>query len=443
MAHHVLMPKAGQTMEEGTIVQWLKKEGDAVKKGDAIMVIQTDKADLEVEAQEAGLLRKILVKEGQTVPVLSTVALIAGADEKIDLAAAAAPAAAGAPAAAAAPAPQAAPPQASAAPAAGAPRATPTAKKIAESMGVDLAAVKGTGVSDRIMAADVRAAATPGRVAASPCAKELAREHGLNLAAVTPTGPEGRIIKRDVESHLASAPAKAAPAAPAAAAGEEGVKVVELTGMRKAIASALQLSKQQAPHFYATMEVDMTRAFAFKAYLEQTGRKVSVNDLVLRATVLALLQFPQVNCRIEGVRVSYFSQVNLGVAVGLEAGLVVPVVLNAGALSLEGLAQETRRIVASAREGKLVGMGRGTFTVTNLGMFGVESFGAIINPPEAAILAVGAATDAVVVRNNAIMLTKVMKLTLSVDHRVVDGILAAKFLAAVKEFLETPERLSA
>ena len=213
--------------------------------------------------------------------------------------------------------------------------------------------------------------------------------------------------------------------------------------MRKAIAGALQFSKQQAPHFYATLEVDMTRALAFKDYLRQTGRKATVNDLVLRAAVAALLRHPQVNCRIEGDRVTYFSQVNLGVAVGLEEGLVVPVILNAGALGLDALAEEARRIAAAAREGKLIGMGRVTFTVTNLGMFGVESFAAIINPPEAGILAVGAARDAVAVKDRTFTLTKSMKLTASVDHRVVDGILAAKFLNSVKEFLENPENLSA
>ncbi|HNR98702.1 MAG TPA: dihydrolipoamide acetyltransferase family protein [Planctomycetota bacterium] len=427
MAHNVLMPKAGQTMEEGTLVQWLKKEGDAVAAGDPIMVIQTDKADLEVEAQASGVLRKILVHEGQVVPVLSVVAVIAAADEEIDAEAlgAAAPRAAAPPA----PAPEA--PSTTPAPV----RATPAARKVAEALGVDLGTVKGTGVSARIMKADVCAAA-PARTAASPCARALARAHGVDLASLTPSGPEGRIIKRDVEARIAAAPAAAPPSG-------EGTRVVELTGMRKAIAGALQFSKQQAPHFYATLEVDMTRALAFKDYLRQTGRKATVNDLVLRAAVAALLRHPQVNCRIEGDRVTYFSQVNLGVAVGLEEGLVVPVILNAGALGLDALAEEARRIAAAAREGKLIGMGRGTFTVTNLGMFGVESFAAIINPPEAGILAVGAARDAVAVKDRTFTLTKSMKLTASVDHRVVDGILAAKFLNSVKEFLENPENLSA
>jgi pyruvate dehydrogenase E2 component (dihydrolipoamide acetyltransferase) len=314
-------------------------------------------------------------------------------------------------------------------------RATPAARTVARQQGVDLATVEGTGVSSRIMRADVEAAGRPKRIDASPYAKRLAQEGGVDLAALKGTGPGGRIIKRDVEAALARAGATR-PAEP----GE--VEVVELTGMRKAIAGALQLSKQQAPHFYATVEVDMTRAMAFKDYLKETGRKVSVNDLVLRAAVLGLTANRRINCRIEGNRVSYYPQINLGVAVGLDAGLVVPVVMDAGRLDLVGLAREARRIADLARQGKLVGMGQGTFTVTNLGMFGVESFAAIINPPEAAILAVGGVKDTIVVRDQTFALRKVMKLTVSVDHRVVDGVLAAQFLNAVKQALENPEGLA-
>ncbi len=442
MAHTVIMPKAGQTMEEGTIVQWIKQEGDAVQKGDPLMVIQTDKADLEVESTGTGIVRKILVQEGDTVPVLQAVAVITDPDETIDLDAfladeqAAAPAAPSAPAAApkeptpAAPAP-------AAAEAAASPRATPAARKVAELENVDLTQVKGTGVSGRIMRDDVLSAREGRRIVASPYARKLAREGGLDLASIRGTGPDGRIIKRDVEEAIARAPA---PAAAPAAEGE--VEVVELTGMRKAIAGALQQSKQQAPHFYATGEVDVTRALAFKDYLKETGRKISVNDLVLRAAVLALGEHRRVNCRVEGNRITYVPTINLGVAVGLEEGLVVPVVVNAGRLSLTELAQESRRIADLARQGKLIGTGQGTFTVTNLGMFGVESFAAIINPPEAAILAVGAAKDTIVVKDQTFSLRKTMKLTLSVDHRVVDGVVAAKFLNTLKEALENPESLS-
>jgi pyruvate dehydrogenase E2 component (dihydrolipoamide acetyltransferase) len=448
MAHKVIMPKAGQTMEEGTVVSWLKQKGDAVEKGDPLMVIQTDKADLEVESTASGVLHAVLVAEGETVPVLVPVAVIAEPGEEVDLASflgegapPAAPAApASEPAAASAPAASAPAPQAPPA----AVRATPTAQKVAEAAGVDLATVSGTGVSGRIMRDDVLAAAEPKRLFASPYARKLARDHGLDLAAITGSGPDGRIIKRDVEAALARGAATApAPAAGAAGAAPGEIQVVELTGMRKAIAGALQQSKQQAPHFYAAMDVDMTRAMAFRAYLKETGRKVTVNDLVLRAAVLALIEHPRVNCRVDGNQVSYHPKVNLGVAVGLEEGLVVPVILDAGRLALEELAAEARRIAGLAREGKLVGTGQGTFTVTNLGMFGVESFSAIINPPEAAILAVGSVTDGIVVKDQTFSLRKTMKLTVSVDHRVVDGVLAAKFLAAVKEALENPESLSA
>jgi len=439
MAEKVIMPKAGQTMEEGTIVSWLKKEGDKVEKGEPIMVIQTDKADLEVESTASGVLSAILVKEGETVPVLAACAVITAPGEEFDrekfLREEGAP-------------PSAEPAKAAPEPSARAPeetpsapesvRASPTARKVAEAKGVDLARVQGSGVSGRIMRGDVERAAEGGRILASPYARKLAREGGIDLSGLTGTGPRGRIVKRDVEAALASSAR-----APEAAAGRGEIEVVELTGMRKAIAGALQLSKQQAPHFYATVEVDMTRAMAFRSYLKETGRKVTVNDLVLRAVVLALLKYRRVNCRIEGNRVSYFPQVNLGVAVGLEEGLVVPVIVDAGRMDLEELSRQSRRITASAREGKLIGMGQGTFTVTNLGMFGVESFSAIINPPEGAILAVGAVKDSLVVKDQTFSVRKIMKLTLSVDHRVIDGVLAARFLNAVKEGLENPENLSA
>ena len=444
MAHKVIMPKAGQTMEEGTIVQWLKNEGDAIGKGDALMVVQTDKADLEVEASEGGILTRILVPAGDTVPVLTTVAVVTAPGETLDidvfLAQGDTPpvaASADAPAPAAPAAPAAGPPAASAS---AAPRATPTARNVAAAAGKDLSRIKGTGVSGRITKADVMAAPESGRLHASPYARKLAAARGVDLAALTPTGPGGRILARDVEVHRAAAPAAAPSPAPCAGPPAQA-EVVELTGMRKAIAGALQLSKQKAPHFYAAMDVDMSRAMAFKDYLKETGRKVTVNDLVLRAAVLALQAHPRVNCRVEDTRVTYLPAVNLGVAVGLEAGLVVPVVRDAGALPLEALAAETRRIVDLARAGTLVGTGQGSFTVTNLGMFGVASFSAIINPPEGGILAVGAVRDTVGVKGQAFFLTRVMTLTISVDHRVIDGVLAAAFLRTIKELLENPERL--
>ena len=449
MAEKVIMPKAGQTMEEGTIVSWLKKEGEKVEKGEPIMVIQTDKADLEVESTASGVLAAILVKEGETVPVLAPCAVITAPGEEFDrekflreeetAPAAKAPDRAETPKeekeAKETPQPPAEPhPQGV--------RATPAARKIAEAKGVDLSRVEGSGVSGRIMREDVEKAAEGGRVFASPYAKKLAREGGIDLSEIKGSGPRGRIVKEDVQAALA-ARARVLEA-PAQAPSEPGqVEVVELTGMRKAIAGALQLSKQQAPHFYATVEVDMTRAMAFRSYLKETGRKITVNDLVLRAVVLALRKHRRVNCRIEGNRVTYFPQVNLGVAVGLEEGLVVPVIVEADRMNLEELSRQSRRITTSAREGKLIGMGQGTFTVTNLGMFAVESFAAIINPPEGAILAVGAVKDSIVVKDQTFSIRKVMKLTLSVDHRVIDGVLAARFLGAVKEGLENPESLSA
>ncbi len=442
MAEPILMPKAGQTMEEGTIVSWLKKEGDQIKKGEPVMVIQTDKADVEVEAPASGVLKAILVPEGEVVPVLSPVGVIAAPGEEVDLQKFKAQTPSGA-----APQPEEKPveapppPPPEAEPAASAPaasvRATPTAKKLAELRGLDLSGIQGTGVGGRITRQDVEeAAATGGRVAASPVARRLAERLGVDLRAVRGTGPQGRIIKRDVEHAASAAPA------PAPAPDGDGARVVELTGMRKAIASALQLSKQQAPHFYATLAVDMTRAMAYRAYLKETGRKVTVNDLVLRAAVLALQEHPKVNCRIEDNRVTYYQAVHLGVAVGLDEGLVVPVIVNAQNYDLFELSRESKRVTQAARQGRLIGTGKGTFTVSNLGMFGIERFSAIINPPEGAILAVGAVNDELVVEGQSFSIRKVMRLTVSADHRVIDGVLAAKFLVSVKKYLENPESLA-
>jgi len=425
MAEKVIMPKAGQTMEEGTVVRWLKKEGDPVKKGEALLVVSTDKADLEVESFHDGVLLKIIVGEGQTAAVLEPIAVVGRPGESIDIGAATAAAAASTAAAAATPA---AAPAAQAA-AAGAPSTAP-----------------------------------PGRVIASPLAKRIAKESGVDLSSVPGTGPGGRIVRRDVEAAKgrvpavapsavtpAAAPAPKAPAAPAVPTAPAAPpppfalagKTIELQGMRKAIAGALQMSKREAPHFYATMEIDMTAAMTFREYLKSTGVAATVNDLVVRAVILALARVREVSCRVEGNKVTYPEDINVGVAVGLDQGLVVPVVMVAQNRDLADLARETKRIVDAARGGKLIGMGQGTFTVSNLGMFGIDHFQAIINPPEGAILAVGAVKERLVARDGGIFVRKMMNVTLSVDHRAIDGLAASRFLNELRGFLEKPERLTA
>lgn len=436
MATPILMPKAGQSMTEGRIVSWLKKEGDQVARGEALLEIETDKANLEVEALEPGVLRKIFHAAGETVPVLSVIGVVGAAGEAIDfdkLRATGPPADANPPAT-----PPSAPPPAAAPvapPAAPAPR--PAAPPAATAT---VSAPRPTALP--------RSSVPAGRVFASPLARRMARERGVELSGLRGSGPGGRILRGDVEK-APSGPRRAAglngadsaPVAPYPPASPRPPAVVPMAGMRKAIAAALTQSKQLIPHFYMTVPIDMTRALELKREHEANGVKVSVNDLIVRATSLALLDEPRMSCRVFADRVEYPEDINIGVAVGSEEGLVVPVVLRAGARDLPDLAAETRRVIEAAGAGKLIGSGQGTFTISNLGMFGVESFTAIINPPEGAILAVGGIRTEVVPLGGGLLPRPVLRVTLSSDHRAIDGMLAARFLARLRHLLESAERL--
>lgn len=442
MAHPIRMPKAGQSMTEGKVLKWLKKEGDSVRQGDPILEIETDKASLEVEAQASGVLRKTLAREGESCPVFTLIGVIGAPGEEFDLEAMKKAALEAEPAAEAAddlmPAIG---PQASVAPAAAAVPA--------------VAAFPPCAVPEAVVppaAALAPPAGAGGRVFASPLARRIARERGVDLARLRGTGPGGRVLRRDVEAAAASGAAAAprgdgarafalAPAKPYPPPSPRPPARVAVEGMRKAIGSALLQSKQTIPHFYATVSVDVTAALELKRSLEAAGTKVSVNDLVARASVIALRDEPRVNCRVFPERIEYPPNVNLGIAVGTEDGLVVPVVLRAEERDLGSLSAEIRRIVAAANSGKLIGSGQGTFTLSNLGMFGVESFGAIINPPEGAILAVGAAAVEAVPWGGGFVPRSILRVTLSSDHRAIDGVLAARFLARVKHLLENPDRL--
>jgi pyruvate dehydrogenase E2 component (dihydrolipoamide acetyltransferase) len=417
------MPKAGQSMTEGRIVSWLKKEGERVERGEPLLEIETDKANLEVESLDAGVLRKILHQAGETVPVLSVVGVLGSPDEPIDVAALR-QAAQVSPSPVAAPAPVAAPVAVSAPAPPPAPHARPS-----------VTAAPGL-------------AASGGRLFASPLARRVARDRGVELRGLRGTGPGGRVLRRDVEE----APARAAAPGPLAARLDGASRPypppsprppaqVPVEGMRKAIASALQQSKQTIPHFYAAIAADVTTALELKRSLEATGTKVSVNDLVVRAVAVALGDEPRMSCRVFPDRIEYPGDINIGIAVGTEEGLVVPVVLKAQTRDLAGIAAECRRLVEAAGARKLIGSGQGTFTISNLGMFGVESFSAIINPPEGAILAVGAARPELVPYGGGFFPRSILRLTVSCDHRAIDGVLAARFLARLKHLLEQPERL--
>ncbi|MFB4295599.1 dihydrolipoamide acetyltransferase family protein [Actinomadura sp. NTSP31] len=428
----ILMPRLSDTMEEGVISSWQKQPGDEVAVGDVLVDIETDKAVMEYEAYEAGVLEKILVGEGETAAIGAPIAVVVPAGGARPEAPAAEQAPAAEPAQpAAAPEPEPAPaPAPAAAPAAAHPAPAPDGRR-----------------------------ADASRPPSSPLARRLARDHGIDLATLTGSGPGGRIVRADIEAAIrngapaapaaAPAPAAAAPAqapAPAAAkpqaAEDPDVEAVPLNRFRKVAARRLTESKQKAPHFYLNREVDAEALLAFRATLNEAlaPAKVSVNDLVVKAVATALREHPEVNVSYTEENLLFHKRVNVGVAVAVADGLVVPVVKDADRKSVSQIGQETRELAGRARDGKLSAqeMSGGTFSVSNLGMFGVDSFSAVINPPEAAILAVGAVRDEPVVRDGQVVPGKRMAVTLSVDHRACDGATGAKFLARLAELLQNP-----
>jgi pyruvate dehydrogenase E2 component (dihydrolipoamide acetyltransferase) len=431
----VVLAKLSPTMEEGTIVKWSKKEGDAVKVGDVLAEIETDKANMEMEALGAGVLRKILVPAGGKAPVGALIGVVADPKEDISALLAQAPAAA---------APVVAP---AAAPAAPAPAAPAPAAPVPSPARVPT-------IAPAPAAAPLASPPGDGRVKASPLARTMAERQNIPLAQVAGTGPGGRIVKRDIESYAAAPPgARAASAAhppagapapvvpfPSIVPGQE----IPLSNMRKTIARRLAESKFSAPHFYVTVDIDMGAAVALREQLlKGENVKVSFNDLVLKACAKALSRFPMVNASWGGDRITTHREVHLGVAVSIPDGLITPVVRHADRKSVLEISREVKDLAGRAREKKLRPeefMGS-TFTVSNLGMFEVSEFTAIINPPEAAILAVGSVSKVPVVVHNEVAIGHRMKLTLSSDHRVVDGALAAQFLQEVRRLLENPVTL--
>ena len=399
-----LMPKAGQTMEEGTIIKWVMAESDTVAKGDILFEVETDKAIIEVDALTTGVLRKILVGDGETVPVKAPVAVIAPADTDID--AFVASLAIGEP---------------------------------VEDTGADTAALaEEAAPATHAAPAAVPATEPTGRVFASPAARRVAKERGIDLAGVTGTGADGRIKAADVEA-AAKAPTPAAPA-PAAPNVIGEPRPVELTRMRQAIAKNLAWSKQNIPHFYATVTIDASGLRQAHRWLKKAIGS-TMNDLVTAAVARTIAEFPEMRCRWEENGVIELPGVNVGIAVGTDDGLRVPVLVNADRLSLAELSRQARAIIEAARQNRMARTEPASFTITNMGMFGVEQFGAIINPPEAAILAVSAVRKEPVVRNGEVVPGEVMSVTLSCDHRIVDGIVATRFLAQLKARLEDIESL--
>jgi pyruvate dehydrogenase E2 component (dihydrolipoamide acetyltransferase) len=402
----VILPSLGFDMTEGRLARWIKNEGERVEKGQAIAEIETEKATVEIEAAASGILAKILVQAGQSVPVGTVIGVIAEPGEEV--AASKAPVAAKPPAAPSAPPPEA-------------------EKEAAET-----------------------AAPPEARVKASPVARKMAEEAGLDLSRLKGTGPGGRVVERDVQAAVAARPAPAAPpgvpAGPPAAppAGE----TAPLSRMRQTIARRMAESKAKVPHFYVTVEIHMDEAMKMREQLNRLApeaERISVNDLIVAAAARTLARFPALNASYREGGLEMHPRVNIGVVVSLEDGLIAPVLRGADKKTLATIAAESRAMTERARANKLRSddLGGGTFTVSNLGMFDVDEFSAIINPPEAAILATGAVTPRPVAAGGEVRIASVMKATLSVDHRVADGAQAGRFLQEFRKLLENPVNLLA
>jgi pyruvate dehydrogenase E2 component (dihydrolipoamide acetyltransferase) len=368
------MPKLSDTMEEGKILKWFKREGDPVEKGEKIFEVETDKADMEVESFDSGTLSQILLKEGQTAPVGTPIARLAAPGEKVE----------------------AAPP--------------PVAEKVEVG------------------------------VRASPLARRVAEELRVDLTKVKGTGPEGRITKEDVEAAAQEVRREVVEAAPE-------VELEELSSMRKAIAKTVIQSKTEIPHFYVTVAVDMTEAVKIKKSLEDSyrtaGRKLTYTHLIIKAAAMNIQKFPDFNWFYRDGKVQKNKDINIGVAVAVEDGLLIPVIKHCEKLSLEEIADQENQLVVKARSGLLMAgdLTGGTFTISNVGMLDVEHFQAIIYPPQSAILAVSSIKDKSVVKDDQIVVAKIMNVTISVDHRILDGALAAQFLDELKKILENPTTL--
>jgi pyruvate dehydrogenase E2 component (dihydrolipoyllysine-residue acetyltransferase) len=400
MATNVIMPSLGFDMTEGKIARWLKKEGERVDKGQPIAEIETDKATVEIEANASGILKKIAVPPERTVPTGTVIGIIGEANEAVP-------------------------------------------EKIPETAGASQAAEPPTRAPQQGGNGKEEPVADSGdtRIKASPLARRMAKQAGIDLAQIRGSGPGGRIMERDIQvAQAASSPASSAALKPLAAGS------IPLNKMRQAIARRMTESKTTAPHFYVTVEINMTEAMKMREQLNAVAadaEKVSVNDLIVAATARTLTKFPNFNASFRDGALEMHAQVNLGMAVALDDGLITPVLRDANKKTLKAIAAESKALGERARTNKLRAddLSGGTFTVSNLGMFGVDEFVAIINPPEAAILAAGAVMPRAIVVDGNVRAAPMMKATLSTDHRVADGAQAARFLQEFKKLLENPMNL--
>lgn len=412
MATIVTMPKLGTTMTEGSITKWLKKEGDPVQEGEVYAEIQTDKVNIEDEAPASGILRKILVKEGETVHIGEPIAIIADENEDISE------------------------------------YLSGQKEKIK---------VKETEQKTQEEKPSTEETGPLGKIKASPAARRIAKENNIDLSKVTATGPGGRIVEKDVTSYIERTKSESAPPEREAAETKQTDKqlkpaeftikrTIPVTGMRKIIAEKMAASKKLAPHIYLSLDADMTKVIELRekllpSFIEKHNVKLSYNDILIKAVAVALKQNPIINSSFTEEEIILKEEINIGLAVALDDGLIVPVIKNADRKGLIEIAKETSELIAKARDRKLLpdDYYGGTFTISNLGMYDIENFSAIINQPETAILAVGKMMKKpVAAENDEIVIKPMMNLTLSCDHRAIDGASGAKFLQNLKQILEEP-----
>lgn len=432
MAIEIFMPALSPTMEEGTLATWLVKEGDKVASGDVIAEIETDKATMEVESIDDGVVAKILVEAGsESVPVGKIIAILAEEGEDpadITVSEAKAPS----------------------------PAPVPQLKAEAEAE-----PEKETASAPEPSAEQVKSAKSPSsgdRIKASPLAKRIAEQKGFDLSAIDGSGPNGRIVKRDVENleqgevkaaaaqtaDKAAAPASAAQATAYPPHDDIPFREERLSGMRKTIAKRLTESKITVPHFYLTIECELDKLLAqrseLNAKLADSGVKLSVNDFIIRASALALKKVPAANVQFAGDKMYWYERADISVAVAIDGGLVTPVVRGADQMGLADIARTAKELATKARDGKLApeDYAGGTFSISNMGMMGIKEFSAVINPPQGAILAIGAGEQRPVVKDGALAVATMMSCTMSCDHRAIDGAVGAEFLAAFKGFIEDP-----
>ena len=405
MAETITMPKLGFDMAEGTLVRWVRNEGENINKGDVLAEIETDKATVEVESSASGIVRKLLVDQGAVVPIGAAIAIIGGADEKID------------------------------------------EPKVVSNQSATKVEEKSASRSAPIVAPAIQTVVPVqgGLVKASPLAKKMARDSNVDLSHVQGTGPGGRIVRKDIEASLSSIQSPASSVQSAVIVSREDV-VIASTKLRQAIARRMTESKTTAPHFYVSHEYKMDAVMALRKQLNEylsDDEKLSVNDFIIKAAALALREYPNLNASFAGDKVIHHGAINVGVAVAIENGLLTVVSKNTDQQPLRQISNEVKRMAAGARTGKVKpdDIEGSTFSISNLGMYDVENFIAIINPPEAAILAVGSAKEMPAVENDEIKIGWRMKATISVDHRVSDGVEAARFMQALAKYLEEPLRL--